>query len=55
MTAAGSGADQRLDVVIQESRRTDSWYELTACTGGPWIAFQDLQVRELLQTTKVAR
>jgi hypothetical protein len=53
--SCGVGADQRLDVVIQDPRRTDSWYQLTACSRGPSIAFQNLQVRELLQTTKIAR
>lgn len=53
--SCGIGADQRLDVVVQNPRTTDSWYELTACIRRPRVALQDLQVRELLHTTKIAR
>jgi hypothetical protein len=51
----GVGADQRLDVVIQNPRKTDSWYELTACIAGPRVAFEDRQVRDVLHSTKIAR
>lgn len=51
----GVGADQRLDVVIQDPRQTDAWYELAACIKRPRVAFADQQIRDLLHTTTIAR